>query len=237
MSESEHHRNDPYFLLSRSMDEELSAEERRVLEDALARSDDLRAAAKQWPRLHEIVRSWSRAHPDVDTEPYVKYVVARLGDTESDVKSDTESNTESNAASTDVDALLKRWSQEGPDYDDESFVQGVMDRLGQAETRSVRRWGLRRFALPLAAAAALVFAVVGVLRLGVKDRGHCMVEYQGAIGVAARGSSASADKAVVVTFVREQDRLRLKSSDMRLAFVSFSVDGPMAELRITPPPL
>ena len=44
------------------MDEELSAEQRRVLEDALAGSDDLRAAAEQWPRLQNIVRN----EPNID---------------------------------------------------------------------------------------------------------------------------------------------------------------------------
>lgn len=225
MSEFEQDRNDPFFLLSRSMDEELSDDEQRVLEDALAQSDDLRATVKQWLRLHEIVRAWSLAHPDVDTEPYVKHVVARLGDAESEV------------VSTDVDALLEHWGETAPDYDDKSFVHGVMDRLGQADAPPERHWSLRRFALPMAAAAALVFAVVGVLRLETKDHGYCLVEYHATTGTIERGSTVDTETAVVVSFVRAQDPARLESSDMRLAFISFGVDASLAELRATPPPL
>ncbi len=139
--------DDPEFLASRALDEDLCADERRRLDEALAGSDELRVEAKLLGTVDHLIKQWGGDEVELDWETYAKLVRARiesLGEEEGLQK---------------VDEVLTRWGAARPETDGERFKTAVMRRVrADAPQRSWRRM-VFRIGAPLAAAAAVAIAV------------------------------------------------------------------------------
>jgi len=154
MSDSEYNPHDPLFLLSQSIDGELTPAQRQELDSALAASAELRAEAEQLRTLCDLIQMWGTQDHGLDTENLGDEVTAHLSEVE-----EAES-----AELAGIDDLLRRWSEAAPEVDWERFHGAVMERIAPAR-RAVPIWGrVLRLGTPLAAAAAIALAYLGYLR-------------------------------------------------------------------------
>ena len=137
--------NDPGFLLSRSIDGELTQAESARLETLLAGSEELRRQQRQLHGLAKLLRGWARVAPQIDW-------TAHLALSRETVKRETESDDKLDA----VDALLVQWGKSGaPEID---LRAAVLRRISRRDVR--RRGWILRFGLPLAAAAAIAISLI-----------------------------------------------------------------------------
>lgn len=218
--ETPYNPDDPAFLLSRSLDEELSEPERQRLEDALARSQTLRADAGQFRALHRLMKRWGRQPADIDFAHHAALIAAQTADEDSE-------------ALRNVDRLLARWGSRRVALDEGKFVDAVMSRVLPHPTRALRTRLIFRLAVPLAAAAAVAVALTtGVwFTPGAKPRCHVAIGPHWSAAVAAHDSDA--EPRHLVMFGRDAVD-RIPSVPMGVSFgavgavpVSFSSnDGP-----------
>lgn len=142
---------DPSFLLSRRLDGDLTDKERRQLDEALKSSESLRAEEASIKKLNALLRRWSSAPVELDWEAHAALINGRCeaADTSQD--------------ESDLDGILERWGRDGIDFDEKNFATDVMRRVGDGRdvgTPSRNPW-VFRIGVPLAAAAALAFALLG----------------------------------------------------------------------------
>lgn len=138
--------NDPLFLVSRSIDGDLSAVEQIRLDKLLAASAGLRADAEKLRAVASLLESRRLDRAQVDWKLHEKLVLAHIDEGEADL--------------ADVDRLLQSWGQKSPDYNEQALNDAVMARVAPARKRRRSAWRIvARLGAPLAAAAAVVLAV------------------------------------------------------------------------------
>lgn len=152
MDDASYNPYDPAFLLSRSFDEELTEDEQRRLDEALASSPSARREAEELRALDRLIRRWGAEEVALDWENQRHLIVA-------------EASSEDDAeALGKVDALIERWGAEVVAFDEERFTESVMKQVASEPGRKWRGLILRLGA-PLAAAAAIAVAVtIGIDR-------------------------------------------------------------------------
>ena len=153
MNEEPYQADDPSFLLSRALDEELTEAQRRRLEEALADSPALRLEASTLRSVDRLLKGWAGQRIKIDEAAFEAGVLARVAD---------EAHGE---ALGKVDNLLKRWSRHRPVVDEEAFVQAVLGQIGPTVRVTPWRRRILRLGLPLAAAAVVAIAVTA--RIGL----------------------------------------------------------------------
>jgi hypothetical protein len=148
MTDSLPNPNEPEFLLSRTLDEDLSDEERRQLEEALAASDSLREAQRHYARLHELLRSFAVEQLDVDWDAFAANV------------EQASVSAKQKGSQNAFDELLARWSQGELDVNWERFTAEVIERIEKKPSAVPWHRMIFRIGGPLAAAAAITLAVL-----------------------------------------------------------------------------
>lgn len=187
MQDETYNADDPGFLLSRSLDEDLSARERRRLEELLAESEALRNEARDLRAVDRLVKRWGTESAELDWDYHAALIKGRAADTD-----DAEGLRE-------LDGLLRLWRRPAASLDDERFVEGVMSRIAPRGSRSSPYGLILRLGRPLAAAAALVFALTaGFWFLLPRER---ILEVQIGPTVSLRTAS-DAGSTVLVSFAR-----------------------------------
>ena len=147
MTETPHNPNDPAFLFSRSLDEELSEPDRKRLQDALASSEALRAEADELAAVDRLVKRWALSSAELDWENHAKLLSAEaVGEAE---------------GFGEIDSLLARWGDEKAALNWEQFTDAVMTQVTRLRHPRPRRRLIYRLAAPLAAAAAIAIVVTG----------------------------------------------------------------------------
>lgn len=153
MNEEPYQADDPSFLLSRALDEELTEIQRQRLEEALAGSPALRLEASTLRSVDRLLKGWAGRRIKFDETAFEAGVLARVAD---------EAHGE---ALGKVDSLVERWSRHRPVVDEEAFVQEVLGQIGPTDRVAPwSRWVVR-LGLPLAAAAVVAIAVTA--RIGL----------------------------------------------------------------------
>lgn len=147
MSEQPCQPDDPAFWASRALDGDLSPEEQKRIEEALAASAELRAEVEQLRTVDGLVKRWGRDRAELDWATYTKLVHAQIEAGEENL--DT------------VDRLLERWGSEPVEFDEGAFTGAVMAAVRSEQRRTPRRNLIFRIGAPLAAAAAVAIAVSG----------------------------------------------------------------------------
>ncbi len=173
MNETPYNADDPAFLLSRSLDEELSDEELRRLESAMASSGALRLEAENLRALDELVKRWAARKPEVDFDCHAVLTVARAGE-----KCDDDELRK-------VDRLIERWGSQGVSIEAQPFTAAVMERVTCGPGHKPRRRLIFKIAAPLAAAAALAFAITASMWQAAGPQGICNVRFGPATPVVA----------------------------------------------------
>jgi hypothetical protein len=138
--------NDPRRLLSRELDEALSAEDRLRLEAWLAESEGNRIERDRLAKLSRLLQEW--AHPVVTEQQadLADAVHVRLAANEKNPEFDT------------VDDALRQWGRDQPEIDWNLYSAQVLIRIKKEQRRKRAARVVFRIGAPLAAAAALVFA-------------------------------------------------------------------------------
>ena len=190
MSEAPYNPNDPAFLLSRSLDEELSDEEQQRLDKALASSESLRSEAMQLRAVDRLVTRWGARPAKLDFEHHAALVVAQAVDGE-DIKTLRK-----------VDQLIKRWGSRGVLHDEERFTAAVVDKVARESMRTTRRGLVLRLGAPLAAAAAIVFAVTSGVWWPSYPEAVCRVEFGSSVTALALHTEVGGGPGAIVSFGR-----------------------------------
>lgn len=143
MNEKPYNPNDPLFLFSRSLDEALSEPDRKRLATAMA-SDGFRREAEELAGADRLLKRWAVPAVDLDADSLVFEAIAAAEHDEVDP----------------IDQVLSRWGRKPVDVDWDRFTATVMARVQPGR----RMPAMYRWALPLAAAAAVGFAVLTAVR-------------------------------------------------------------------------
>lgn len=147
MNEEPYQSDDPSFLLSRALDEDLTEVQRRRLEEALAASPSLRVEARTFRSVDRLLKGWAGRRMKIDGTAFEAGVLARVAD---------EAHGE---ALGKVDSLLEQWGRHRPVVDEKAFVQAVLGQIGPTVRVTPWRRRILRLGLPLAAAAVVAIAV------------------------------------------------------------------------------
>jgi len=204
----DHH--DPLFLVSRSLDDDLSAAESSALDAALAASAELRVEAAQIADAQGLVNRWSMSIPAIDTTGLNQRVMSAVHE------------EASHRELADVDAALRRWSQP-VEFDDAAFTSGVLKKLQEERTRQRMRL-VYRIGAPLAMAAAVALVVTSGLWFSPTPVVNVVI---GPHSDSLSSADAVRDAGqAVVTFVRDpvEDRLVRRSAPM-VSMVSVGSDA------------
>lgn len=214
MTATPYNPDDPLFLESRSLDGDLSDQEREALERTLKASPELRAEALKLAAVDRLVRDWGKARPDLDWSSFTESVNACLL---------TEAES---AAIARVDQLVARWAASTPDLDADAFTENVLRRLENksSKSQSNRLRPVLRIGMPLAAAAVIVLAVMNDLwRPGATSspESAVVVVNVGPSMLATARETNRPDRAVVsVSFSRE--RTMESKQEAGISFISIS---------------
>ena len=149
MTSEDYNPTDPEFLLSRDLDGDLSEEERRMLDEALAGSESLRAEREKLRAADTLVSSWAARSPQLDWATQAKLVQA-------DVAGETDDE-----ALQKVDSLLTRWGRRTEGIGGDAFTAAVMARIAPPRRRPALQRLIFRVGVPIAAAALIAVAVTG----------------------------------------------------------------------------
>jgi hypothetical protein len=147
MSEKPYNPEDPAFLISRSLDRDLSEDEHRQLDQVLSESEALRAEADMLRAVDRLIKRWAAEPVELDWEPHAAMIQARVTDSDDD------------QALRRIDDWLKRLGDSPVEVDGERFTAAVMAGIGAGPQRTVRSL-IFRIGAPLAAAAAIAFALI-----------------------------------------------------------------------------
>jgi hypothetical protein len=138
--------NDPLFLVSRSIDGDLSASEQVRLDEVLAASAELGLDAEKLRRVAGLVESRRAAAAQIDWEIHGQLILAQISEEKLDLAG--------------VDSVLQQWSARTPQYDERDLARNVMAQIAPARQRRRSAWrATLRLGAPLAAAAAVALAV------------------------------------------------------------------------------
>ncbi len=198
MSETGYNPDDPAFLLSRSLDEELSGDQRERLERALAASESLQAEAEQLRAVDRLVKAWAAKPIELDWDHH-----AALACAQPESEEDSEDLCK-------VDRLLDRWGARSAPVDAEEFTAAVLARVRGSRGRRSRRGLIFRLGAPLAAAAAIGVVLTGRSWLAPPAKPVCQVVYESMIATraaphdlqAAAGAGERTAPVAVVAFNR-----------------------------------
>ncbi len=145
MTDDQYNPDDLAFLVSRSMDDDLSPAERLRLADALSLSESLRAEVSKLKAVQRLVGQWGQESFDVDWKHHAALISASAASSEDE-------------SLGKVDSLLSRWANRS-EVDAIDLTAGVLSRI-HSERRGVNWHGtMWRLGVPLAAAAAIALAV------------------------------------------------------------------------------
>lgn len=138
--------DDLAFLISRSLDGDLSADERRRLGASLSQSESLRSEASKLEAVDRLIHQWGQKPVELDWKHHAALASACAG------------NTDDKRLSK-VDDLLRRWRDRSVGVEAIDLTTSVL-----AKIRSERRFAnpyrlVLRLGVPLAAAAAITLAV------------------------------------------------------------------------------
>ena len=147
MTTDDYNPTDPEFVVSREIDGDLSEDERRRLDEALAGSASLRAQRDKLRALDALVSKWAKRHADLDWETHGRLVGADLTGETDDGKL------------KEVDRLLDGWSRRTESVDSDAFATAVMARIAPQRKRPMLRRMIFRLGVPVAAAALLAVGV------------------------------------------------------------------------------
>lgn len=185
-----------------------------ALRTALSESSALREEADQLERVDGLVRRWGATEPKIDEVHFARLVSAQVIGEEVGLDA--------------VDQVLASWSAIESQDGDNEFVAAVMKRVkSTVAARSTHRSRrILRFALPLAAAAVLVFAVTGTSWFLSSTRPVCQVTFGVPAGSLGAQTAENDPPTIVVRFSQASPGSNERPSGHRsISFISLGTAG------------
>lgn len=149
MNDPTYNPDDLGFLISRGLDEDLSAVEQRRLDEAIRASTELGEDARAYAATDQLIRRWALQKAELDWE-------ATAGLTQAQVDGAAKDN-----GLRKVDALLHRWGTPEANLSNADLVDGVLRRIRLEQGQFRWRRLVFRLGAPLAAAAAVAIVLFG----------------------------------------------------------------------------
>lgn len=207
MTDRPHNPNDPAFLFSRSLDEELSDVDRQRLEEALASSEALRVETDGLSAVDRLVKRWGLSKAEMDWQNHAKLLSAEaIGEAE---------------GLGEIDSLLARWGSQEVALDWQRFTDAVMTDVGRLRHPQPRRRLIYRLAVPLAAAAVIAIAVIGTLWQVSPVQPIAVVIIGPEVESRGMGSDSAGAGRAVVRFARASIRSPIEPhAAPRISFIS-----------------
>ena len=221
--EASYNPNDSAFLLSRSLDEELTEEEQQRLDEALAQSASLRADAERLRVLDRLVKRWGARRAALDFEGHAALILAQAT-----------AGDDADALER-VDQLIARWGSTEVAFDADRFTSAVMNRVALESGWEKQRVWIFRLGAPLAAAAAIVLAVIGSVWWGAQREAVCRIEFDRRVAMVDASTDVAEPRSAVVSFDRTPIEPVVQAADG----ISFGAVGSsaLAEVYRESPPL
>ena len=146
MSGDAYNPNDLAYLLSRSLDGDLSADERRRLDEVLSQSESLRSEASKFEAIERLIERWGKKPVEVDWKHHAALTSASAGSTDDEHLGK-------------VDDLLLRWRNRSVGVEAIDLAASVLAKIRSERRRAMPYRLVLRLGVPLAAAAAIALAV------------------------------------------------------------------------------
>lgn len=225
MSDTPYNPDDPALLISRGMDQDLSEAEQRRLDEALAESPALRAEAEQIRAIDALVKRWAARSAEVESTPFVETVLAAV-------------ELEDDHDLRQIDRWLRGFGRDELNVDSEEYTAEVLAKLKSRQRRPQRRPLVFRLGVPLAAAAALAFAVTAPRWWPLADtQPRCRIEIARGAFMSDGDVDPSGRAAAVVTIARLPRKLAsAQSTRSGVSLVAFGSE-PVADAFEEVPPL
>ncbi len=147
MSDDLYNPTDPLFLLSRSLDEPLTDEDRLRLNEFMQSGAASRVDAQRFLSLNRLLRDWKSQNSILFDRELPDRVLAAI-----------RANPMVENRDDSLEDLLSQWRKESPAIDWVRFQSDVMCEIRREERFSKSRRLVFRMGVPLAAAAAIAFA-------------------------------------------------------------------------------
>jgi hypothetical protein len=203
--------DDPAFLISRSLDDDLPEAERRRLDEALAQSESLRSEATKFEAVDRLVQRWGRRSVELDWRSHAALTQAGAAEGTGET------------GSRKIDDLLRRWGGRSDEVEAVDLTVGVLAKIrGERRLATPLRY-LLRIGLPLAAAAAIILTVTTTTWFAPAPQPICRI----AIGPSSRttmGVAPEAASAVVVSFARSTEALAASPTAPSIGFMTIGVE-------------
>jgi len=190
--------NDPLFAFSRGLDGDLTDAERAVLSARLAASAELCEEADAIRALDGLLKRWANEPIEMDWHSHAGHTVERLGEPR-----------DAEAPSDDAQllhSLLCRWNQPPAElFEEDRFAADVMARIETETPTSSTGGRYWRIGFPLAAAAAILLAMLPMLRMArIHDPIQIVVFAREEVSDGTAGSAGVdlTDRRVVVAFAQ-----------------------------------
>jgi len=198
--------NDPLFLFSRGIDEALTEEEQQRLDAAGAAREGFVREAGSLQKVDALVRRWA-IDPGISTpDEFEAGVMANL----------VENGRDADLAG--VDRSIAEWGKAHPRFHGLDLVHTVVQGVAQHERARSLRWTFR-IGLPLAAAACVALAFIGLT--GLERAAPVNTVLVGPIAAVADAESFEASRSRVVLF--ERNAVAMKSAgreELAIAIIS-----------------
>lgn len=221
MSSEKINPKDLLFLVSRSLDGDLSYAEQAELDLALAASVQLRDEADKLRVVAGWVKDRAVRVVQIDWDSQAKLVLAEIAESEPD---------------DSVEAALKRMAAREPQYDPSALITAVMEQIAPARRRTHFAWRtMARIGVPLAAAAAIVWAVTATMYSPVKPLSGISMAIPKVV-VEIGPAFSNTDKPVsVVMFAKPTERTAQAVDDDALSLGYMTLgSAPIAQIEESP---
>jgi len=201
--------NDPLYLFSRGLDENLNDEERSRLDAAMQASVEFASEAEQLRAVARLMRRWAARK----AEPGEPFTTDAWGDSTSKRMRDRETvanatGEESRSAEdlSEVDQVLERWARRTAEIPWEEFTESVMAEIRPAARKGRTAGRIVRWTMPLAAAAVLALAVLPLFRVEEMHAPRFTVAFgPDRVAELAGSRTRAEDRRVVVSFGTERE--------------------------------
>jgi hypothetical protein len=210
MNDRPHNPDDLAFLISQGLDDGLSAEQRRRLDEALDASTELRQEAEDFAAVDGLIGRWAQRRVDLTWDATAGLIGAEVRGEGDDLEIQK------------IDALLGRWGRSQAASEGFDVSSAVMKQIrGERSLAGSHRWALR-IGGPLAMAAAVALVVFGTTWFEPPERPTVVVEIRSTIGESA---AMSEPPRMVVSFARtDAESVARDSSPAGIGFITLGAE-------------
>jgi len=202
--------DDLAFLISRRLDGDLSPTEQRRLDEALSRSESLRAEASKFDAVGQLIERWGKTPVEVDWKHHAALTSASAGSADDERLGK-------------VDDLLLRWRNRSVGVEAIDLTASVLAKVRSQRRRANPYRLVLRLGVPLAAAAAIALAFTATTWFSPARNPICRVAI-GPSSWSAAGVEQGVESRVVVAFAQSGEAATTLQIPAAIGFATIGVE-------------